>query len=158
MTRECIQQFTLRITQANRTEIIVILYEMTLCYLKEGREAYGAGDKTAFREAIRKARGCFNELIQSLNMEYDIAGNLLQLYLYCLRRVTYGEVRKDMEALLQAEKVISELHRAYVQLSAQDKSGPVMHNSQKVYAGLTYGKNTLTENMADQGSDRGIRV
>ena len=31
-----------------------------------------------------------------------------------------------------------------------------MNNSQTVYAGLTYGKNVLTENMADQGANRGM--
>ena len=30
MTKECKQLFTLRITQANKTELIVILYEMLL--------------------------------------------------------------------------------------------------------------------------------
>ena len=30
MTKECKQKFTLRITQANKTELIVILYEMVL--------------------------------------------------------------------------------------------------------------------------------
>ena len=40
----------------------------------------------------------------------------------------------------------------------QNSSGPVMNNSQTVYAGLTYGRNQLTENMADQGSNRGMLV
>ena len=35
MTKECKQQFTLRITQANSTQLIVILYEMTLQYLEQ---------------------------------------------------------------------------------------------------------------------------
>ena len=39
MTKECKQQFTLRITQANSTQLIVILYEMTLQYLADGEQA-----------------------------------------------------------------------------------------------------------------------
>ena len=39
MTKECKQQFTLRITQANPTQLVVILYEMVLCYLGEMEEA-----------------------------------------------------------------------------------------------------------------------
>ena len=38
MTKECKQQFTLRITQANPTQLVVILYEMCLEYLKEAEE------------------------------------------------------------------------------------------------------------------------
>ena len=33
-----------------------------------------------------------------------------------------------------------------------------MNNSQTVYAGLTYGRNQLTENMADQGTNRGMLI
>lgn len=33
-----------------------------------------------------------------------------------------------------------------------------MQNAQAVYVGLTYGKNTLTENMTDQSMNRGMLV
>ena len=33
-----------------------------------------------------------------------------------------------------------------------------LQNAQVVYAGLTYGRNTLTENMADQSMNRGMLV
>lgn len=73
MTKDEKQQFTFRITQANSTEMIVILYEMLLCYLKEAEEAVEKEDKAAFHEAVRKARGCMNELLQSLHLEYEPA-------------------------------------------------------------------------------------
>ena len=76
MTREMKQEFTLRITQANKTQLITILYEMVLLYIDEAQEALEKEDKTAFRSAIRKIRGCMNELTSSLNFEYEIAQNL----------------------------------------------------------------------------------
>lgn len=158
MTNECKQQFTLRITQANKTQLIVILYEMLQCYLQEGTNAHAAGDRHGFREAIRKARGCINELLQSLNMEYDIAASLLQLYLYCIRRLAQGEVHNDHGPLIEIEKIIGSLRDAYGKAAESDQSGPVMQNPQTVYAGLTYGKNTLTENMAHQSTNRGLLV
>ena len=39
MTREMKQEFTLRITQANKTQLITILYEMVLLYIDEAQEA-----------------------------------------------------------------------------------------------------------------------
>ncbi len=158
MTKECKQQFTFRITQANSTEMIVILYEMMLCYLGESADALKAEDLNGFREGIRKSRGCLNELMASLNMEYEPAPALLQLYLFCLRRLAHAEGRKEGEALLEIERVIRPLHDAYQQIAPQNEQGPVMNNSQTVYVGLTYGKNTLTENMADQGANRGMLV
>ncbi len=157
MTRECKQQFTLRITQANSTELVVILYEMLLCYLDEAEQATEAGDSPALAEAVRKSRGCLNELEQSLHMEYEPAGNLLQLYLYCARKLVHAQAGKE-GALDEIRRIIRPLHDAYAQIADQNESGPVMGNSQTVYAGLTYGRNTLTENMADQGANRGMRV
>ncbi|MCM1112357.1 MAG: flagellar protein FliS [Muribaculum sp.] len=157
MTRECKQQFTLRIAQANSTELIVILYEMMLCYLDEAEQATEAGDSAALAEAVRKSRGCLNELEQSLHMEYEPAASLLQLYLYCAKKLVHAQACKE-GALDEIRRIIKPLHDAYEQIADQNKGGPVMGNSQTVYAGLTYGRNTLTENMADQGANRGMRV
>uniref|UniRef100_UPI004057B099 flagellar export chaperone FliS n=1 Tax=Acetatifactor sp. TaxID=1872090 RepID=UPI004057B099 len=158
MTKECKQQFTLRITQANSTELVVILYEMVLCYLDECKEALCTEEKAVFKDAVRKARGCLNELMKSLNLEYEPAPELLQLYMFCLRRLAQAEVRRDAEPLEEIKRVIRPLHDAYEEIAVQNKQGPVMNNSQTVYAGLTYGRNTLTENMADQGSNRGMLI
>ncbi|MCM1569466.1 MAG: flagellar protein FliS [Roseburia sp.] len=156
MTKECKQQFTLRISQANSTEMVVILYEMLLCYLDEAQEALKLPEFTAFKEAVRKVRGCLNELMRSLNMEYEPAPALLQLYLYCIRRLAHGEFHKEEQDLLHIRSVILPLKDAYAQIAGQNTQGPVMNHSQTVYAGLTYGRNTLTENMTDQGANRGM--
>ena len=158
MTKEEKQQFTLRISQANSTQLVVILYEMLLSYLKEAREELETENRPGFHEAVRKARGCLNELLQSLHLEYEPAPALRQLYLFCIRRLAIGEAKENMAPLEEIEKVINPLQDAYARIAVQNNAGPVMENSQAVYAGLTYGRNTLTENMADQGSNRGMYV
>lgn len=162
MTNECKQQFTLRISQANSTELVVILYEMILVYLDDGKEAHKAGDKTAFLETIRKMRGCINELLNSLNLKYDPAPQMQQLYLYCIGKLAAceGGCRQggmgDDACLDEIRQVIQPLHDAYQEVAKLNESGAVMNNSQAVYAGLTYGKHALAENMADQSANRGV--
>lgn len=158
MTKECKQQFTLRITQANKTEMIVILYEMTLAYLDEAESALNEGEIKAFREALRKTRGCLGELIASLNLDYELAARLLSLYLYCNRELAKADVRKDSEPIGHVRMVIGKLLVSYRELAVQDTTGSVMQNSQTVYAGLTYGKNSLSEDMTDQSTNRGFRA
>ncbi len=158
MTKETKQDFTLRITQANSTELIVILYDMILCYIRDGEEAFEFKDRAAFREAIRKIRGCMNELLYSLNIEYEIASNLLQLYLFCIRRLALAELRNEVELLGEIERVISKLRLAYKEIADQNNEAPIMQNSQTVYAGLTYGRKNLTENMPEQGTNRGFLI
>ena len=158
MTKECKQQFTLRITQANKTEMIVILYEMLLSYLEDAKEELAAGEILTYRASLKRVRGCIEELIASLNLEYELASNLLSLYLFCNRELIKADVRKKAEHLLHIESVISKLLEAYKELAKQDQSGPVMQNSQTVYAGLTYGRDSLTEDLSDQGMNRGFRA
>ncbi len=158
MTREKKQELTLRITQANKTELIEILYEMILVYADDAQKAHADGNRTEYRDAIRKTRGCINELLASLNFEYELATNFLQLYMYCNRELALADVKNDAEYLTHVCRVVGKLQETYVELAKMDTSGPVMQNSQTVYAGLTYGKNNLTENMADQGMNRGFRA
>lgn len=156
MTRERKQQFTLRISQANSTELVVILYEMLLCYIDECKAALDAENEGEFKEAVRKSRGCLNELMASLNMDYEISKELLQLYIFCIRRLARAEVKRDGDILDEIKKVIKPLHKAYREVAVHNTQGPVMNNSQRIYAGLTYGRNTLTENMAYQSANRGV--
>lgn len=158
MTSELKKQFTFRISQANPTEMIVILYEMTLQYLSDAGGAAERKDYTEYRGNVRRARNCVSELLQSLHLEYEPAGALRQLYLYCIRRLSQAEVRWHTELLRETADIITPLCDAYRQLAPQNTAGPVMKNTQAVYAGLTYGKNTLTENMADQSMNRGMLV
>lgn len=158
MTRELKQEYTRKITQANKTQLITILYEMLLIYVEEAADAHEKEDRGGFREGIRKARGCIDELLASLNFDYELAMNFLQLYLYVNRELVRAEVRNAEEPLENVNKVIKGLHEAYAKLDEMDASGPVMENVQTVYAGLTYGRNNLNENLADQGINRGFRV
>lgn len=158
MTDQLKQEYTLKITQANKTQLITILYEMFMIYIEEAKEAHEKKQRAEFREGIRKARGCINELMASLNFDYELAVNFLELYVYINRELARAEVRNVKEPLENAEKIIDKLHQSYENLQKVDVSGPVMENVQTVYAGLTYGKNNLNENLADQGSDRGFRV
>ncbi|MCM1135189.1 MAG: flagellar protein FliS [Clostridium sp.] len=158
MTKELKQQYTLKITQANKTQLTVILYEMLLTYLEDAVEAHERKNRAEFRDGVRKAQACLKELMMSLHFEYEPAMNLWQLYLYANKELALADIRNSTQELSHVKMVMAKLHDAYEKISAQDASGPVMANTQAVYAGLTYGKNSLTENLADEGSKRGFRV
>lgn len=158
MTKEMKQQFTFRITQANPTDMVVILYEMTLQFLAEAKEAMETGEQEVSKECFRKVRGCLNELIQSLHMEYEIAVNLYKLYMFCIRRLAYAQVREDAPVLSEIEMVIDKLRDAYAKIASQNPAAPVMSNTETVYSGLTYGKGALAEDVTNQSTNRGMLV
>lgn len=158
MTKELKQEYTLRITQANKTQLITILYEMALQYVDEASEALAAGDRSAFKNAVRRIQGCMCELMDSLHLEYEVAQNLLQLYLYVNREVAKAALYNNGENLEHVRPVLENLAAAYKKIEGEDMTGPVMGNAQTVYAGLTYGRDNLMENAADPAANRGFSV
>ncbi|MCM1057042.1 MAG: flagellar protein FliS [Firmicutes bacterium] len=152
------QDFTLRISQANSTQMVVILYEMLLSYIRDGKAALEQKNETEFHAAIRRARGCVGELMNSLDLRYEPAPALLGLYGFCVRKLASAESGKRALPLEEIKRIITPLRDAYEQIAGQNSAGAVMGNSQTVYAGLTYGRNSLIENMADQGANRGMYV
>lgn len=157
MTNEQKQTYTLRISEANKTELVVILYDMLLDYIKEAEDMIEVDNRLEIKEAIRKARGCLKELMNSLDLQYEIAGNLLSLYVYANRRLVMAEIKKDKDELSNVRTVITPLRDAYVKIAKEDDSEAIMMNTQKVVAGLTYSKNEINEAMDDQ-VNRGFYV
>ena len=76
MTREMKQIFTRRITQANRTQLVVILYDMVLEYLKEAIAAQEIDCIQEYKKDMQCARNCISELRNSLDFNYEISRNL----------------------------------------------------------------------------------
>lgn len=147
------QDFTRRIALANDTQLVVILYEMVLEYLRMAGEAE---DITGTRDAIAGARRCIDSLTDALDMRYSPSKQLLSLYVYCNRQLIAADARKDVAALAAVESVITGLRDAYAAIADSDTSGPAMNNAEAVYMGMTYGRNSLPEISTVGGGERGI--
>lgn len=158
MKKEKKQEFTLRISRANKTQLVVILYDMVLVYLEDSLEAFERSDYKEYKWNIERAKDCIDELLNSLHMEYEIAGILRGLYFFYKRELTTAAVQNKKEMVLPVMQMIRELKASYEQVSAGDTSAPIMENAQTVYAGLTYGKDSLNVNLSDQGTNRGFCV
>ncbi|NLL79753.1 MAG: flagellar protein FliS [Clostridiales bacterium] len=163
MTDEQKKQYTLKISAANRTGLIVIIYDMLFDYAEDAIRAAKKTDekemdRDAFRFALRHARSCIRELSESLNFQYAPSMQLFSLYRYVDRELAKAQRQENIEPVQTVLPVIRELREAFYEVSKQDTSPVLMENAQMVYAGLTYGKTDLNVNLTDQGSDRGFRV
>jgi len=145
MDKEMIQAYTARITQASRSELVVILYEMALAEINEAKKAYEEGDLATFDKLLKKSHKYINELIVGLDYNYSISYDLLSLYLYVNKRIITAIIRRKPDTLNSAESVLKKLMVGFEEVSKTDKSGPVMRNTHQLYAGLTYGRGKLNE-------------
>jgi flagellar protein FliS len=157
MTSEQKQDYTLRITQANRSEIIVIVYDIALSYLDDAIKAYDEKNYEAFGANSRYAGKCVGDLLEALDFNYEPAYPLMRIYVYISKQLALAPVKKDREALVVAKRLLSKLRKSFEDIAAQDDSEPLMSNTQEVYAGLTYGRGNLNESLGG-ASNRGFTV
>lgn len=158
MIDELKKEFTRKITQANSTELIVILYDMILVYIKEATVFGEKNSKEEYLRSLQKIRNCIGELMDSLNLDYEVARDLYSLYVYFIKELVKAETKEDgVTHLDRIRPMIESLRNAYDRIAVENKTGPVMKNTQTVYAGLTYGRNDVNINL-EQLSNRGFRI
>lgn len=157
MTKEQTSGFSYRIMQASPTELIIILYEMLEVFLNDAISYCKEEKIQEFRISLKSGQGVLNELNHSLDLQYEISLNFMQIYLFINRMIIKASVSKETAGLERCIGMIHKLRNAFEQVKDQDRRGPVMKNTQQVYAGLTYGKGTLNESFGLE-SNRGFRV
>ncbi len=145
MVKDKLQEFTIRITQANRSELIVIMYDIMKADISYAKKLLSQGDVVQYQRECRHAQKVLNELMAALDYHYAMAYDLLSLYSYMNKRIVAACMKKDSLILEDVDCILDKLKSAFEEVSKQDPTGPVMSNTQQVYAGLTYGRGTLNE-------------
>jgi len=159
MTKEQIQAYTLRVSQASPCELVVIMYDIILDDVKNARDAKTAGNEKQYQEELTHAGKIINELMDALDFSQAISFRLMSLYMYVNKMLIKARVSKRWDSLTDVELVIEKLHAGFDGIKGQDTTGPVMQNVQQVYAGLTYGKGTLNETYLNaQDYNRGFNA
>jgi flagellar protein FliS len=159
MKKEKISDFTLRITQSNRSQLVVVIYDMTKEYLDEAMDCFNENKLDEFVDTVKKARACIHELMTSLDTKYPVGMELMQIYLYINKLLIQSIIKRKPVDFDAIKRMIGNLSEAFVEVSKQDTSAPLMGNTQQVYAGLTYGKGTLSESYSDQNyNNRGFCI
>ncbi len=158
MDKESKKIYTTRISQANRSELVVIIYELMLGSLTEAKEALDREDFDTADVELKRAQGFLCELRGSLDFQFPVSYRLVSLYRYVNEQLVKSITRRKDVNLDSCERVLKRLKQSFEEIAKQD-SGPVMENSQQVYAGLTYGKGSLNEVAIDPGNiGRGYQV
>lgn len=154
MTDKEMSGFSVRVTQSSKTALTAITMEIAQVYLRDAvvvidacndEESFSEEYATQYAKAIRGASRCVDNLITSLDLTQSISKELLVLYQYMKNNLRRLKSRPDKEVTLSISRMLGKLQKSFEEIAKQDTSGPMMANTQKVYAGLTYGQGTLNE-------------
>ena len=156
MTQEKKQEYTLRITQANKTQMITIIYEMVMDYLDDTIDAMALGKRADADRSIGYAQNCIDELLRSLDMRYELAKNLHKIYIFSKKELLVAGVKGSIHRVWKVKQNFRQLHCAYLELEKADESAKLMGNTQTVIAGLTYGRFSINEDVTAVSMNRGL--
>ena len=105
MQKEKIQEYTRRISQDNRSELIVTMYDIMSTYFEDAEAAFHVDENEAFKANIRNVDKVLVQLMESLNFKYKPADTLYALYVYCREELAKSMMKHDLDGLYHAKKV-----------------------------------------------------
>lgn len=145
MTREQINTYTLRISQANTSALAVVLYDMILDDMEEGQAAYDAGNSEQFENVVKQAQNFLQELMCMSKMDTSVGCDVMSIYLYVNKQFLLSIVRRRPVEWNVCREAMEKLRSSFQKISETDYDAPLMEHTQQVYAGLTYSKGYLNE-------------
>ncbi|MDA3730514.1 flagellar protein FliS [Niameybacter massiliensis] len=143
---------TAYIAGATDAQLICVTYELFLEAIREALKVEGQVRKPH----INRAREVLLVLSENLNLEVDVARNLMSLYIY-IQDILINHY-KDESKLEESYKLIEVIYEGYKEIAENGRHQvQTMQNTQAVYAGMTYGKDDLNE-MIIESPNRGYQV
>ena len=103
-------------------ELVVMLYDGALRFMREARAAFDARDIRRRGEALSRTMAIIDELQNTLDMKAggDIAASLDQLYTYVRQRLLDASMRQDPAPVDDAIKVMTNLRDGWAEIGARE--------------------------------------
>ena len=155
MNNDMIRTYSYRISQATRSQLVVITYDIITDYLNE---ALNDDASSGYKEKLHMAMRGIDQLITGLDMEYEISVQLYQLYNYMKRTLISAQVSGERDSVSRVITMLGKLRTAFLEVSQLDDSKPLMKNTEKVYSGLMYSRYGANETAQDTLKSRGYKV
>ena len=106
---------------SNRQELVGKLFNEASVSLRRAAQAIEQKKIEAANEHIKKSEVIIKTLDKSLDMQYDIAGQLKALYGYMQRRMLEANLKKDIGILNEVSEILIELRDAWVEAVKSSK-------------------------------------
>jgi flagellar protein FliS len=114
-------------TTKSKEEILLLLYEDALIAIKIAQRGIEEKNPKLKGENISKVLAILTELACALDREKggELAENMAALYRYLTNRLGTANIKNDLEALEEVEKLLTELYEGFQGAAKQLAAGPV---------------------------------
>ena len=128
MNNDMIRTYSYRISQATRSQLVVITYDIIADYLNE---ALNDDASSGYKEKLHMAMRGIDQLITGLDMEYEISVQLYQLYNYMKRTLISAQVSGERDSVSRVITMLGKLRTSFLEVSQLDDSKPLMKNTDR---------------------------
>lgn len=137
--------YKMRISQAGIVEYTLIMLEMEKQWIEESLQAFEAGRTPLFVDCVTRAQAVQVELMNVMNMDNSVAVDIYAVFAYINKQLILAKIKQQPLELARCKELLERYHKSFAAIQDTDQAGPVMAQSEKVYAGLTYGTSGLVE-------------
>ena len=118
---------------------------MEMQWIDEALAAYEKKDMDTFLSSVNKAQGVQVELMNVMNHENPVAAEVYSVFVFINKELIHAKIKKQPLDIARCRDMLAKYHKSFKEIAKTDTAGPVMAQSEKVYAGLTYGTGGLVE-------------
>ena len=123
-----------QVLTATPEALTLMLYNGALRFMTEGREAIEKKDYEEANNSLQKAQNIITEFRVTLNMEYEIAHQLLPLYNYVYDRLVEANMKSDIKQLDEAKTIITDSRGQHKDLVSKKRLAEAKAAAQEVEA------------------------
>jgi flagellar secretion chaperone FliS len=110
-----------KVTTATPGQILVMLYDGLLRFLREAETAMATKNRTKAGERISRAHAILAYLLNTLDSQYapDLCRNLQSVYVFCMQRLLSANIEQDVAKLADLVRILSPLREAWTTAVAE---------------------------------------
>lgn len=117
------------VTTASPGELTLMLYNGCLKFIKYAKKAIEEKNVEVKNTNLLKAQNIIRELMVTLNMDYEISHQMMQIYDYILNRLIEANLKNDTEILDEIEGIVTEFRDTWkevIQINRRKQFGTGM--------------------------------
>jgi flagellar protein FliS len=115
---------------ASAVDLIVMLYDALKKNIILGRRGIEKKDVQSAHRHLMKAQDIVSELINCLDMNYEIAEELLTMYEFIMRNLMEANMTKDAEPLEPVIDMVDEIRDAWKEISSANRGTMALKEGQ----------------------------
>jgi flagellar secretion chaperone FliS len=104
------------VNTASPGELTLMLYNGCLKFINQARKAIEEKNIEQKNINLQKAQRIIQELMVTLNMDYEVSKNMMAMYDYIHRRLIEANLKNDLDILSEVEGYVTEFRDTWKQV------------------------------------------